>query len=53
VQIWKYRGVSKDSISVKSKVSWRNKRWRLGEIKKYREATKEGSAVKSKVSCWI
>jgi Holliday junction resolvase-like predicted endonuclease len=32
VQIRKYRGASKDGIAVKSKILWRNKRGRLGEI---------------------
>jgi len=51
----------KDGIAVKSKVSWCNKRWRLGEIKnivaqqkkniameqKYRGAPNDGMSVKT------
>jgi hypothetical protein len=31
VQIRKYRGATKEGISVKSKISWRNKKWHRGE----------------------
>jgi hypothetical protein len=43
----------KDGVSVKSKISRRNKRWWRGEIKKIVAQQKKGSAVKFKVLCWI
>jgi len=50
VQIRKYREAPKDGIAVKSKISWRNKRWHLGEIRNIVSQQKDGIGVKSEIS---
>jgi hypothetical protein len=50
VQIRKYRGATKEGISVKSKLSWRNQRWHRGELINIVAQQKNGISVKSKIS---